>query len=130
MPVSGFPFAVVELELEPPPHAVKVSRIRIARTSKTNRFARVLFFPPSNTIPASGMRAGKICNANHIALDVASEAAPAGTLTVSENGTAALLGVIVAGENVHVAPSGKLLCAHDRVIGCRGLPVFAFNESE
>ena len=76
------------------------------------------------------MNAGKICNANQALLDVAREAAPAGTVTVSENGTALLLGVTVVGENVHVAPSGKELCRQESVIGWWGLPVFAFNESE
>jgi hypothetical protein len=120
---------VGEFELDPP-HAVKVSRIRIAKTSHTHRFVPVRLFPPSRTNPASGMSVGKICNADHVVLDVARDAAPAGTLTVSENGTAVLLGVIVAGENVHVAPTGSVLCTQDSVIGCRGLPVFGFNESE
>ena len=73
---------------------------------------------------------GKICNANQLSRVLASDAAPAGTLTVSVKGTEVVLGVIAAGVNVHVALGGSELCTHESAMGCRGFPVFAFNERE
>src|SRR5579871_4704322 len=130
-PVSGFCFATgVEFELEPP-HAFSVSSTRKARITHIVRLASLRLLPPSKTIPESGASAGKICKASHVPAGLAREsAAPAGTLTFSANGTAAAPGVIVAGVKAHIAPSGRELCKQESVIGCRGLPVLAFNESE
>ena len=51
-------------------------------------------------------------------LGFAKDAELAGTLTASLNGTELpLLGVMVDGVKVQVAPAGKELCKHDSVMG-------------
>ena len=74
--------------------------------------------PPRSRKPASGMNATYIGEAFQNPLGFFKDAELAGTLTASLNGTELLLlGVMVDGEKVHVAPAGKELCKHDSVIG-------------
>lgn len=81
--------------------------------------------------PASGMKARSIGESCKNPLGFCKEAELAGTLTARVNGTELLLlGVMVGGEKVQVAPAGKELCKHDSAMGWAGLPVFLFKESE
>ena len=43
------------------------------------------------------------------------------------NGTAKGPGVICAGEKLHVAPAGNVLCRQESVMAYLGSPVLAFN---
>lgn len=105
--------------------------MRRVDTNHSHRLRWIRRFPSKRISPANGASAGNSINANCVSDGRRSEAAPAGTLTVSPKSTdAVLLGVIVVGENVHVAPGGNVLCTHESVIGCCGFPVFSFSERE
>lgn len=77
---------------------------------------------------------GPIPNENTVAIHsergLSNDAALDGTLTDRLNETGLLLGVTVAGVNVHVAPVGSVLCWHASVMASRGLPVLALRASE
>jgi hypothetical protein len=76
------------------------------------------------------MNPKQISVASHSGPGFRKDAVPDGTLTVSVNGTALLAGVIIVGEKAQLEPGGRVLFTQDRVIGCFGSPVFAFNRSE
>jgi len=127
VPTSGFDPDVAAPLLLPPPQPMRVRR-RTESTASRNNFR--LRFPPISRIPVIGMKPRQNWGANHISTGFSVALVPDGTFTVSVNGTALLLGVIVFGEKVQDAPEGRELGAHESEMGSFGLPVFAFNEME
>src|SRR5215831_11893120 len=106
----------VEEEVVLPPQAIKGRKDTHSTASHTSRRLYLPHFPPKRRIPARGVKPKYICAASQVGC-VCTQAEALGTTTARLNETALLLGVTVAGVNVHDAPEGNVLCRHDSVIG-------------
>ena len=116
---------MVEWLLPPQATSAAQNRQQIAaeKQGENQRRSRLRLHPASRSRnPASGMKptglnAAEILAASLVLGFSPKEAALDGTLTFRLKATALLLGVIVGGVKLQVAPVGRDLCRHDSVIG-------------
>ena len=100
----------------PPPQATSAARRTHNKTSQPERRCGFRGLAPKSKKPASGMKAAYTGEACQNPPGFLRDAELAGTLTASAKDTGLLLGVMVGGVKVHVAPAGNELCKHDSVI--------------